>query len=227
MIFFQDDTIYLSIASLWTMLFVFYYRYLKHYSKTSNAISFTHATFTIINISFFCTPQLTKKISIGYYIYDMLLNLFFPKNNLAIPMVFHHLASIYILSFINYLHTPLILLMFFLAEISNIPMYMAYWAIKNKKSPLLKNLLTLLEISFFVIFRLLIGGYYLGLVILQRIPCHPIEGILPFQKDMNYECQGPVYSIILVGIFIYIISIKWTYKLLFQVCHRNSNNLIS
>lgn len=145
----------------------------------------------------------TIHVSIGYYIYDLLylLHSLYAKKTTQAKLytiyVFHHFILLYMLITIPNEHREPVLHSFFLAELSNITLYLSYHL--HKEYPQHDNIIRatefiqLLWYSYFRVYRASLLFY------------NDVHDLL-FQYSLVYKCSG--YLIYLMGIICSVSLVK-------------------
>lgn len=206
---------YPMLLSLYSIIFVVIFRIYKNCYTVKTAetlLSTTHATLVILmclkyyrytsNELYYAT--FIYVVSTSYYIVDTIINLVYIGGKMGLPFFAHHVISMIILSFlgINANANNAIISGLFLAELSNIPMYITYFLLQHEKthpSKMLSYLIyifTIIETIAFTVLRLIIGSYKLIMFYLH--------GDIPL-------------TIFITGLFIEVVSLIWSHKLWKQV----------
>ena len=185
---------------------------------STNFTSMTHAVTTVITSFFYLicnNPILSLPIyitntkiiqfSISYFIYDFIMCLFNQRGIMLYAYLYHHIASILMLNQNDDYFPPI--LMIFLAELSNIPMYFVYFYLKRKKeSP--NNSLIISKLNYWKSIQKM--GY-----LFIRIPI--FGGIMLYYFKLNYDESQ--YDNLLKMMFmfpVYIMGLVWSCKLIEQ-----------
>jgi len=167
--------------------------YREHASKISrNYVALSHAItaftltglYQIVHLKFLY--EMMSILSTGYFLFDLYYIISFENINfLRLLFIYHHLSSIYILT---YEPDCLVYKIIFWAEISNIPTYIVYHLIKTKPtSETLKRWKTIQKIVYTIV-RIPILGYYSHYIYL------------------NIEDKTPFF----IGFPVYLMGIIWT-----------------
>jgi len=184
-----------------------YYYNNSDFKIARNLVSAIHA----LTVIFFYQMQFSTLylfyISRGYYIIDSLYELIQMKKNNSIKLyqlgiLLHHALTIIGLNYlVNDLTSHHIYRTYFLAEVSNLPMYLIRYLLhtninsSNNNKYIIKGL-TIIEFAAYIYFRLIL--------------CVPI--IISVFKDQNAP-----NLLRLMSLAMYSISGMWTYKLFKQV----------
>jgi len=187
----------------------------KLYDKTNKNFdiatlfnSVTHASIVVLSYLIGIPGTVIYYITISYYIIDTCYELIslipfksekplkFRLYNLGI--LIHHVLIIYSIKYItDELSGKYIFYAFYLAELSNFPMYAVQYLKKTKyQNQIVVNLLVILEIIAYTYLRLYLCGYQSYLLLF--VPGIPI-------------------TVILTSWAMIIISAFWTYKLVMQI----------
>ena len=180
-----------------------YYYNNSDFKIARNLTSAIHAVSVIFFYLIKFNPLYLFYISRGYYIIDSLYELIQMKKNNSIRLyqlgiLLHHVLTIIGLNYLtNDLTSHHIYRTYFLAEVSNLPMYLIRYLLHNNNNNkyLIKGL-TIVEFAAYVYLRLIL--------------CVPI--IIAVFKDQNTP-----NLLRLMTLAIYTISGMWTYKLFKQV----------
>lgn len=132
---------------------------------TNNIVSSIHSLGSILlNVLYFFTKSnsvssLSCLYSYSYFVYDGYL-IAIKKNIENYPYLLHHLAALIILEDINdNYNKDLLIYLYLMAEISNIPNYLIYHSIKCYPNQDLKNY-KLLQVLWFSFFRVVMYTLY-------------------------------------------------------------------
>ncbi len=169
---------YLLFQSFYNKLNNTYHRFLNNkYNLKDNdlkklAINSTSATHTLISLTlaiyYYFTNNinilfLSKKISIQYFIFDLINILSSEKYKINdLIFLFHHINTIYCLNFININNINLSRTIYdslFFGEISNIPYFFIYFFIKTKKNPILIKKCKIIQKYLYIFIRGFIASY--------------------------------------------------------------------
>lgn len=167
--------------------------YQEHSSKISrNYIALSHAISAFVLTGLYQITyvkilyDVMSIISTGYFLFDLYYIICYENINfLRLLFIYHHLSSVYILS---YNPDCLVYKIIFWAEISNIPTYIVYHLIKTKPSSrTLKRWKSIQKIVYTIV-RIPILGYF----------SHDIY--------LNTEDKTPFF----IGFPVYLMGIIWT-----------------
>lgn len=196
--------IYPFLLTVWCIIYRIIDRYNKNFKLSRMNTSAIHALSVIIAYSLNVPAYVIYYWSLTYYIQDSAweLCLLFCHNRTPrifdLGIILHHVVSIGLVTQLyyktteSYVYYPL-----YLAEVSNLPLYLVYHlrGIQYKNLVIMK-LLTIVEVIFYMFFRLYCGG----LIVYKN---YWIETIPDFIKFSSY--------------FMLIFSIIWTTKLIRQL----------
>lgn len=176
----------------------------KNSEKTANnLVSSVHSISSILlNTLYFLVQNTSIKetlvkssylTSLSYFTYDALL-IAVNKDTSSYPYIVHHLAAAVVLEDIYYLHNrDLLLYLFLLAEISNLPNFVVYHLLKFDTSHYKSNMinmkyLRLFQLCWFSFFRIFIYSFYI--------------------KDCAYNIDHNLTKLLLV--FVFLAGVAWT-----------------
>ena len=176
----------------------------KNPEKTvNNLVSFSHSISSIfLNTLYFLVQNTSIKetlvkssylTSLSYFTYDALL-IAVNKDTSSYPYIVHHLAAAVVLEDIYYLHNrDLLLYLFLLAEISNLPNFVVYHLLKFDTSHYKSNMinmkyLRLFQLCWFSFFRIFIYSFYI--------------------KECAYNIDHNLTKLLLV--FVFLAGVAWT-----------------
>ena len=183
----------------------FYYNLNKKNFKLSRMnVSAVHAISVILSYLIGIPGHLLIYWSTTYYIMDTLyegVNLYSPEKNVNLyefGIILHHIISIFIISYLpqpiigNYIYQS-----FFLAEVSNLPMYLVYHLQKigYTNNYVLKSVIFVEALAY---------------IICRLVLCSEIAYDMFFRNDVPW-------SIWISSVVILIISAVWTIKLFKQL----------
>jgi hypothetical protein len=204
-----DQAIMLNFFNIILSLYVWHslanvLNYFNNNFKLSRMnISAVHALTVIFFYLFDRSVYILYYISLAYYIMDTkyeLTNIMYSKKKSLYDfgIIIHHLLS---MSIISYLLIPsvniYVFYAYFLSEISNLPMYLAYHLIHiNYPNKTLIRWITITEAFSFGFFRLCLGGYK--------------------AYQVWYMPDTPMF-IIVSSVILLLISLIWTIKLSVQL----------
>jgi len=195
-----------------------YYLTDKNFHITSLINSVTHASLIVFSYLIGLPGIVVYYISITYYILDTCYELIdlipykpdkpfqFRLYNLGIFI--HHIIIIYSIKYIAHEVTEKqIYYAFYLAELSNFPLYAVQYCKKTKyQNHIVINLLVILEIISYLYLRLYLCGYHAYLLL--------------FEQNIPYAVTITAWSML-------IISAVWTWKLIMQVYNHKHKQSIS
>lgn len=193
-------------AATWYLISnaVYYYNN-DDFKIARNITSSLHALTVIFFYQFNLSVLPLFYISRGYYLIDTMYELSSLKSALSIKlfqlgMLFHHIVTILSLYYlINPVTTGYLYYSYFLAELSNLPMYvMRHLHSINMTNKYIITPILLIEFLAYIIFRM--------------IMCVPIM----YAVFLNSNSQMILKSMV---ISMYCLSGFWTYKLLGQIYH--------
>lgn len=195
---------YLLLLITWSLLnYIIYKINNNNFKQSRMQVSFLHAITVMISYLSNISGELLYYWSLVYYIIDGIpeLVIILQKREISLfnfGIIFHHIITIKMLDYLTYLETvKYMYYAFFLAEISNIPMYIVYQLKSiNYANKLVLKVLIFIEFITYLIARLIIGSYYLYIM----------------WFDINVPWLMYISSWILLGI-----SIIWTIKLIKQL----------
>lgn len=188
-----------------------YYWTNKNFETSILINSATHASFIVLAYLFDITGTTVYYVSLSYYILDTfyeLINLVPLNNNKPIKIrlynvgiFIHHIVIIYTLKYLTHTSSEKhMMYAFYLAELSNFPMYVVKYLKKNKyHNKIIINLFIVAEIIAYLYLRIYLGGYQ--------------AYTLLFEFDIPY-------TVIIASWLIIIISTVWTYKLIIQLYNK-------
>jgi len=190
----------------------------KLYDKTNKNFdiatlfnSITHASIVVLSYLIGIPGNVIYYITITYYVIDTCYELIrlipfksdkqFKLRLYNLGIFIHHILIIYTIKYIADVSTEkYIFYAFYLAELSNFPMYAVQYLKKTKYSnQIVINLLVILEIIAYIYLRLYLCGYQSYLLLFE--PGMPI-------------------AVVLTAWAMIIISAIWTYKLVMQIYDR-------
>ena len=187
------------------LVYFFMYNFLNLFisSKNSrNIVGFIHAFLScLLNLIYMLTwnslfNQLSLLSTLGYFLYDIIQIIYLDKKDvLRIALIYHHLASIYIiLNDYIFLYSYLIL---FIGELSNLPSYFVYYYIQN--DPTSNNLKLWKEI------QIILYGFL-------RIPVMTLA-LIYLYLHLDFTDQR-ILSLFYVASPVYLMGLIWTVKLI-------------
>ncbi len=186
---------------VWALLTYFIYRNGVNFKITRNYTSIIHATTILLFFTFNLSSSYLFPVTFGYYIFDGLLEVYGlikTRRLYNLGMIFHHIISCYILSYLldpvveDYLRYS-----FFTIEVSNYPIYLVYHLKSIKyNNEIVIRLLIICEALSFLFFRM----FLCGISIYDSI----MSGLLP-------------YPPIICGVAIYTMSAVWLYGMILQI----------
>lgn len=191
---------------IWGCIGNYYYYniYNKNFKLSRMSVSATHAVTVILSYVIGIPGNILMHVSISYYLIDTvyeLMNSLEQNKKIKIydlGIVLHHVVSIVALTYFTYLKTEYYLYKaFYLAEISNLPMYLVYHLqkINYANNYVLKPLIAV-EALGFIILRLIMGGSIF------------------YEMLFENEIAGIIY---ILSIIMLIISVVWSQKLIVQL----------
>lgn len=176
----------------------------KNPEKTANnLVSFSHSISSILlNTLYFLVQNTPVKetllkssylTSLSYFTYDALL-IAINKDTSSYPYIAHHLAGAVVLEDIYNSHNrDLLLYLFLLAEISNLPNFVVYHLLKfdtshYKSNMLYMKYLRLFQVCWFSFFRIFIYSFYI--------------------KECAYNIDHNLTKLLIV--FLFLAGVAWT-----------------
>lgn len=180
----------------------------KNFDIATLLNSVTHASIIILSYLIGIPGTVVYYISITYYITDTCYEIIrlIPFNNnksmkfrlFNLGIFIHHAVIIYSIKYLSDETTgKAIFYAYYLAELSNFPMYIVHYLKKIKyPNQIVVNLFVLVEVIAYIYLRLYLCGYHAYLLL--------------FDPNMPY-------TIIITSWIILIISAIWTWKLIQQV----------
>ncbi|ARF12228.1 hypothetical protein Klosneuvirus_4_43 [Klosneuvirus KNV1] len=190
----------------------------KNFHITSIINSTTHASIIVLSYLIGIPGTIVYYISITYYILDTcyeLIDLIPDKTNKPIQIrlynlgiFIHHAIIIYSIKYIaNEVTEKTIFYAFYLAELSNFPLYAVQYFKKTKyQNQIIINMFVIIEIISYLYLRLYLCGYHAYLLL--------------FEQNIPYAVTITAWSML-------IISAVWTWKLIMQVYNHKSKQSIS
>ncbi len=197
--------IYICSLFIWTGLTYLMSKFINSDTKiVRNFSSICHATSVVIFYTFNLTPEYLFHITFGYYTVDGIVELYYllkTKRLYSLMMIIHHIFTCIMANQLTDLTDPImvryILSIFYLAELSNFPIYLVYHLrATGYNNDLVLKLLTIVEIIVYVILRIILCGIELYEV---------------------YMSEKFSYLMLSGSVFVYIMSIAWSYRLFLQL----------
>ena len=151
---------------LYHNIFYFLNKISRHYlnnNDSSMAVGFINNKLQIATCILYITGKYNYNnvvnIANGYYLYDGLNELYNRKSNMKYVYIMHHITTSYLLS--NSKHPKVYGSIYFLAELSNMPLYTTYFFLKykHKYSRNFINNIKLYHFLHFSFIRLILGFY--------------------------------------------------------------------
>lgn len=149
------------IIVFWIILTGLFNYFIKDFKVTRMLISTFHALSIILSYNMNYQGSMLTDWSITYYLMDMFYELQDQFRLFKLGIILHHILAIINVSYLNdKVVEHYIFYIFYIAEISNMPMYLWYYLSHTGYSnhPIL-NYIILSEIIFYIILRLGIGTY--------------------------------------------------------------------
>lgn len=193
----------IPIFALWHTITTEVRKYKHDYGVANNMVSAIHCVSYIAQYTNIPDRNYTIHVSIGYYIYDLLYLLYslYAKKTTQAKLytiyVFHHFILLYMLITIPNEHREPVLHSFFLAELSNITLYLSYHL--HKEYPNNGNIIRateFIQLLWYSYFRV----YRASLLLYNDVH------VLLFQYSLVYKCSG--YLIYLMGIICSVSLVK-------------------
>lgn len=186
----------------------FYYLYNHDFKISRNIASFIHASSVILfyNLNINYNALILYYISRGYYLIDTLYELVTYKTASTISvyqlgMLLHHVVTLFSIEYLLYPNSvKYVFYCYYLAELSNLPMYLMRHL--NSLKVTNKYLLGLILVSEFVSY-----------IVLRMIMCIPIMYKVYYDSNIDNTLKS-------MTIIMYCISGYWSYKLFGQI-HKN------
>lgn len=160
--------LYLTIA--WIVILGFFYKFSPNFIIAKNWVSFVHASTVVIFYLTNCSESNLFYISCAYYFLDTVYTLYYFKGIFDFGLILHHIFTIAAITYLdNKEVSEYVRFIFFIAELSNLPMYFAEYfeMVANKK---LARIFILVEIISYTNLRLMFGLYVMYDIVLLGYP---------------------------------------------------------
>ena len=183
---------------LYHNIFYFLNKISKNYlnnDDSSMAVGFINNKLQITTCILYMTGKYkyndVVNIANGYYLYDGLNELYNRKSNIKYLYIIHHIITSYLLT--NSKYPKIYGITYFLAELSNTPLYTTYFFLKYKQKYSINfiNNIKLFQFSHFSFIRVIIG-FYANYYILK------LNNVNLFEKLMSLS--------------IYVSGLVWSYN---------------
>lgn len=183
---------------LWTVIISLLIHHTSHFKLATNLMSSIHAISVILSYLLDISGQYLFYWSSTYYFIDTIIVFLRFRGLYDFGLVIHHIIVILIL---KSLYDPLISLyiyyIFFVAEFSNLPMYVVHhMKLINFSNKIIMKFLIFIEAASFFIFRIIMGA--------------------PILYDFAIVQESSIL-IFFAGCIIYIISLMWLKTLVLQL----------
>lgn len=196
------------------IILIFFYTFYKvlfiktdNQKISNNALSALHAIGVSVLYPITRSSEILCKWSIPYFLLDSALVLKYSKKIDRIGLTIHHLIAIYIL--FNSINTDqkyrkLLLFLYFIVELSNIPMYSIIHLLNIKYSnEKVMEIILLVQIFVTILARLIV------------VPMSPLI-------DLDSINKGNI-KFLIISLFIYVFSIVWISKLWTKFINKYQN----
>lgn len=161
---------YLTAAIGWIMLTILFYKYWRNFIIAKNWVSLVHALIVVIFYLTNINETILFYISCTYYLLDTIYTVYYYVGIFDFGLILHHIFTIGAIIYLTDEEASVyIRFIFFVAELSNLPMYFAeYFEMIGDKRWTYNFIL--LEVLSYIILRLIFGLYVMYDVIKLEFP---------------------------------------------------------